>query len=78
MEDSLISGKSGIMGMRGIMTTIENDDRGGGSQLITDPETRMTIQFNGSNNNRETLGFDNKPFDFGDDSKQKQQVIKIK
>jgi len=44
------------------LTTLENDNISalhGNDRVQTDPETRMTMNFN-----RETLGFDNKPFEF--------------
>jgi hypothetical protein len=46
-----------------IQTTLENDNLSNNIQVLnerlsTDPETRMTMNFN-----RETVGFDNKQFD---------------
>ena len=42
--------------------------------MQTDPETRMTMNFN-----RETLGFDNKPFEFDENlMRQKEQEIRLK
>ena len=39
----------------------------GGSHIMTDPDTRMTMNFA-----RETVGFDNKPFEFNDNEMMKQ------
>ena len=44
------------------MTTLENDGDRMGSAMISDPDTRMTMNFQ----NREAVGFDNKPFEFED------------
>ena len=45
------------------MTTLENDNNLFSQNVVTDPDTRMTMNFNRG----EHAGFDNKPFEFEDE-----------
>lgn len=47
--------------IRQVITTNENE-HGDAHRMITDPETRMTMNFV----RNETVGFENKPFDMDD------------